>query len=113
MRYLPLAKSLLLPLRLSPSINVFLVGSELFKRSHLSHKAEEVSGDEAAEKVGAEDSIKGKTPEMDPSPAPPAQPPSTEDPSSAAARRALSPSRQRGESRQVKFPSSSPPVNCF
>lgn len=62
---MPLGKSLLLfPPKLSLSI-LFLIGSELFKRTK-SHDADVVSGDEAAEEMEAEDSIKGKMPVMNP-----------------------------------------------
>jgi len=63
----------------------------MFERIHLSHDAEELSRDEAAERTEAEDSIRGKMPEASPSPAAPALFPSLESHSSAAAERSLFP----------------------
>ena len=57
----------------------------MFKTMHLSHYAEAVSGDEAASSVMMLDSIKGKVPEVNPSPASSARFPSLGNCSLAAA----------------------------
>lgn len=71
--------------------------SKMFKTTHLSHNAEELSGDEAAEKTEAEDGIRGKMPEMNPSPASSAQLPSLNYSSLAAADHIPSPPIQRSK----------------